>query len=275
MSSSILHAMSAEGIALRPLGPAFGAEICGLDLTTPLSLPMLEVLHDALMEYGVLLLRGQQSLPAELACGLAALEAPLLGQALHQAAPTLPLTVRPMPDLPPPGTAPGLFWHADRSHAVEPSLACLMRAAAPAGEIRFLDQRRALALLPAGLRARLESLRAEHASPLDRAARAEHPLVRRHPITGEASLYASPAFTTRILNLPATESRRLLGQVFAAATAGSLAWHHEWQAGDVLIWDNRSMLHATCSLSDVETLRIEGDRPVGVVRDEMPWVVAG
>jgi taurine dioxygenase len=275
MSSSALHTISADGIALRPLGPAFGAEICGLDLTIPLSWPMLEVLHDALVEYGVLLLRGQQSLPGELACRLAALEVPLLGQALHQAAPTLPLTVRPVPDLPPPGTAPGLFWHADRSHAVEPSLVCLARAVAPAGAIRFVDQRRALALLPVGLRARLESLRAEHASPLDHTAKAEHPLVRRHPITGEASLYASPAFTTRILNLPAAESRRLLGQVFAAATAGSLAWLHEWQAGDVLIWDNRSMLHTACSLSEVEALRIEGDRPVDMVRDEMPWVVAG
>jgi alpha-ketoglutarate-dependent taurine dioxygenase len=270
----ILHPPSATGITLRPLHPAIGAEVAGLDLAAPLTGPMLEVLHDALIERGVLLLRGQRALPASLAHGLAALELPLLAQALHQPAPSLPLTVGPTPDLPPPDAASGPFWHADRSYAAEPALACLMRAPTSGGEIAFADQRRALRQLPAGLRARLESLRAVHASPRDPGARAEQPLLRRHPVTGEPSLYANPAFTTRVLNLPGNESRQLLETLFAAATAGSLAWRHSWQAGDVLIWDNRSVLH-TIGGTGHEALRIEGDRPVALIADEMPWVVAG
>lgn len=268
-------APQAAGIALRPLHPAIGAEITGLDLAAPLSAPVLEVLHDALIEHGVLLLRGQRALPESLARGLAALEAPLLGQALHQAAPALPLTVAPRPDLPPPGAAPSPFWHADRSYAAEPALACLMRAEAAGGSIAFADQRRALALVPGALRSRLEALRAVHANPLDPTQRAEHPLVRRHPVTGEASLYVNPAFTTRILNLPATESRRLLDALLAAATTEALTWRHEWQLGDVLLWDNRSVLHTASGGAGFAALRIEGDHPVGLGADAMPWVMAG
>ncbi|MET0717337.1 MAG: TauD/TfdA family dioxygenase, partial [Pseudoxanthomonas sp.] len=241
----------------------------------PLSAPMVEVVHDALLEHGVLLLRGQYAAPVVLAHGLAALEAPLLDQGLHQAAPALPLTVGAPADLPGPGTAAGPFWHADRSYATEPALACVMRATAPTGSISFADQQRALARLPAALRARIQGLRAVHRSPLDPMARAEHPLVRRHPVTGEASLYANPAFTTRILNLPETESRRLLDVIFAAATAPELAWTHDWQAGDVLLWDNRRILHTASSGPMLETLRIEGDLPVGFAALEMPWVMAG
>ncbi|MFZ4406596.1 MAG: TauD/TfdA dioxygenase family protein [Paracraurococcus sp.] len=263
------------GIALRPLHPAFGAEISGLDLATPLAAGMLEVLHDALIEHGVLLLRDQRALPQCIARGLAALEAPWLGQALHQAAPALPLSVGAVPDLPPPGQAARPFWHADRSYAAEPGLACLMRADAPAGTIAFADQRAALAGLPSALRARLESLRAVHESPLDRTLRAEHPLVRRHPVTGDASLYADPAFTTRILNLPMVESDLLLGAAFATATAEAITWRHDWQSGDVLVWDNRRMLHTASSGPGLDSLRIEGDLPRAAALLDMPWVIAG
>jgi len=267
--------LAAQGLSLRPLPPSLGAEVHGIDLAAGISAPVLEVLHDALLEHGVLLLRGQRSLPPELALGLASLEAPLLGQGLHQAAPELPLTVDAPPDAPPPGLAPSPFWHADRSYASNPALACLVRAVVPAGQIAFVDQRRALALLPAQLRERLGALRAVHASPLDRRLQAEHPLVRRHPVTGEASLYVNPAFTTRVLNLPAPESGRLLAAAFAAATSGSLTWRHDWQPGDVLVWDNRSVLHTASLGPGLEALRIEGDQPVGAAALEMPWVMAG
>jgi taurine dioxygenase len=276
MSASVLPApRTVQGLSLRPLHPAVGAEVQGVDLAAGLPAAMLEVLHDGLLEHGVLLFRGQRALSPDLARGLAALEAPLLGQGLHQAAPDLPLIVDAPPDAPPPEALPSPFWHADRSYAPLPALACLVRAAKPAGEIAFVDQRRALALLPAALRERLGALRAVHASPLDPSLRSEHPLVRRHPVTGEAALYANPAFTTRILNLPEAESRRLLAAAFAAATAEVLAWRHSWQPGDVLVWDNRSLLHTASLGPGLEALRIEGDLPVGAAALDMPWVMAG
>ena len=92
---------------------------------------------------------------------------------------------------------------------------------------------------------------------------------------GPTVLYANPAFTIRILNLPEVESRRLLQTLFAAATAEALTWRHDWQAGDVLIWDNRSVLHTASSGPALEVLRIEGDQPTGVDALDMPWVMAG
>jgi taurine dioxygenase len=270
-----LSAPLATGISLRPLHPGFGAEVLGLDLAAPFPAAVLEVLHDALIDHGVLLLRGQSALPDSIARGLAALEAPRLGQALHQAVPALPLSVAAPADLPPPGRADAPFWHADRSYAAQPALACLMRAAAPAGEIAFADQRRAWTSLPPALRDRVGQLRAVHANPLDPTARAEHPLARRHPVTDEQVLYANPAFTTRILNLPEAESRRVLQALFAAATAEALTWRHAWQAGDVLIWDNRSVLHTASAGPALEALRIEGDQPTGAAALDMPWVMAG
>ncbi|RAI58995.1 TauD/TfdA dioxygenase family protein [Roseicella frigidaeris] len=276
MSSTLsCPALQHRGIALRPLHPTFGVEVQGLDLAAPLAAPVLEVLHDALIEHGVLLLRGQHGLPEALARRLAALEASLLGQALHQASPALPLSVGAVPDLPPPGWAAGPFWHADRSYAAEPGLACLLRAGEAGGEIAFADQRRALAALPAGLRDRAGTLRAVHANPWDPAARAEHPVLRRHPVTGEPALYVNPAFTTRLLNLPEAESRRLLQALLAAATAEAVVWRHSWQAGDVLIWDNRSLLHTASICPSLQALRIEGDQPAAAAAFEMPWVVAG
>ncbi|TCZ55400.1 TauD/TfdA dioxygenase family protein [Roseicella aquatilis] len=275
MSITLLPAPRAAGIVLRPLHPAFGVEVLGLDLGMPGNAPVPDLLHDALMGHGLLLLRGQSSLPERLARGLAVLEARLLDQAPHQGAPRLPLSVGAVPDLPPPGWAERPSWHTDRSYAARPALACLVRAAAPAGTIAFADQRHALAALPPALRARLDGLRAVHESPLDPALRAEHPLVRRHPVSGEALLYANPAFTTRILNLPAAESGRLLRRLFAAATEEAATWRHDWRAGDVLIWDNRRLLHTESHGPALEALRIEGDQPTGAAALDMPWVMAG
>src|SRR3954471_3363996 len=123
-------------LGLAPLPAGSGAEVTGLDLAMPLPAPVAEVLHDALIAHGVLLLRGQRADGTALAAvarQLAAIEAPLLGQGLHQAPPALPLAFGTPAELPPPGSGP--FWHADRSYAAAPALAGI--AVAPLGEIAF------------------------------------------------------------------------------------------------------------------------------------------
>lgn len=257
---------------ITPLHPAFAAEVTGLDLAAPLDAPTLEVLHDAFLEHAVLLFRGQR-LSAEaqsaFAAGLAAVEAPLLDRRSM----LLPPALRVVAGIPEGEAPPGAAWHADHTHEAEPSLACL--AHAPAGEasgIAFADQRAALALLPPGLRRRAEELRAEHAH---HGRLAEHPVVRSHPVTGEGALFVNPAFTRRILNLPSGESARLLAALFAAATAPAVTWHHAWQPGDLILWDNRAVLHTGAPAEALQRVRIEGDRPLGLRALEMPWVVAG
>ena len=186
--------------------------------------------------------------------------------------PALHITAGNRPgETPPPGAA----WHADHTHDAEPSLACIVHAAGPealAGAIGFADQRAALDRLSPGLRQRVEELRAEHrhAGHL-----AEHPVVRSHPLTGGPALFVNPAFTTRILNLPQAESDRLLATLFAAATAPQVSWRHGLEAGDLLLWDNRTVLHTGTPEAALQRTRIEGDRPLGLRALDMPWVVAG
>ncbi|MFC7692200.1 TauD/TfdA dioxygenase family protein [Paeniroseomonas aquatica] len=255
--------------------PRFAAEVTGLDLAGPIDAATLEVLHDAFLDHAVLLFRGEQAeagARASFAGRLAALERPLL----DRGSPPLPPVLRavggdPPGETPPPGDA----LHADHSHAAEPSIACIAQAAGPEaryGEIAFADQRAALEGLPPGLRQRAEELRAEHRHA---GQRAEHPVVRSHPITGAPSLFVNPAFTTRILNLPQAESDRLLARLFAAATAPPVTWRHGWEAGDLLLWDNRAVLHTGSPATALHRTRIEGDRPLGLRAMEMPWVVAG
>jgi taurine dioxygenase len=260
---------------ILPLHPLFAAEVTGLDLAGPIDVPTLEVLHDAFLEHAVLLFRSQRlsaAAQAGFATRFAALEAPLLDRMSVLLPPALRvITGNPPGEAPPPDTA----WHADHTHDSEPSLACFVHATsagAPAGDLAFADQRAALAGLPAALRHRAEELRAEHrhAGHL-----AEHPVVRSHPVTGEASLFVNPAFTTRILNLPARDSEALLAGLFAAATAPRVCWRHRLEPGDLLLWDNRAVLHTGTPAAALQQTRIEGDRPLGTRALEMPWVVAG
>jgi taurine dioxygenase len=259
---------------IQRLHPLFAAEVTGLDLAQPVDAATLQVLHDAFLDQAVLLFRGQSltaATQAEFARRLAALEVPLLGRCSL----LLPQALRAVPELRL-GAAPcGTAWHADNSHEAEPSLACIAHSvdSVPVSEsIGFADQRAALALLPPGLRRRAEELRAEHRAS---GRVADHPVVQNHPVTGEAALFVSPAFTARILNLPAAESDRLLAMLFAAATAQPVTWRHGWQPGDVLLWENRAVLHTGTATAVLQRTRIEGDRPLGTRALDMPWVMAG
>lgn len=69
-----------------------------------------------------------------------------------------------------------------------------------------------------------------------------HPLVRTHPESGRGVLFASPAYARHVLGLPADRSQALLERVHAAATTPD--WTHRWAVDDLLVWDNRAVLHS-------------------------------
>ncbi|MGZ9067331.1 MAG: TauD/TfdA dioxygenase family protein, partial [Burkholderiales bacterium] len=72
---------------------------------------------------------------------------------------------------------------------------------------------------------------------------AVHPLVRTHPETGRACLYLGRRSKAYLTGLPLEESEALLDALWAHATAPKLAWFHDWRAGDLLMWDNRCVMH--------------------------------
>lgn len=153
-------------------------------------------------------------------------------------------------------------WHSDMSYLEEPPAASLLyaREVPPrGGNTVFADMVAALEALPPRLRAKIEGLRARHdssytsagelrsgAAPVTdptRAPGAEHPIVRTHPVTGRRALYLGRRRNGWIVGLPLEESERLLDGLWSFCTRPEFAYEHRWRPGDLLIWDNRSVIH--------------------------------
>ena len=93
-----------------------------------------------------------------------------------------------------------------------------------------------------------------------------HPVVRTHDETGREALYVNPEFTTHIVDVPAEESISILFPVWLHAVTEEFCYRHHWIPGDLVIWDNRSVMHT--AILDYEEPRsmtrvvVKGDVPV-------------
>ncbi len=70
-----------------------------------------------------------------------------------------------------------------------------------------------------------------------------HPLVIKHPVSGRKALYLSPTYTTHIDGLAIPESDAVLAYLHAHCQQIQFGFRHRWTVGDMVIWDNRSVLH--------------------------------
>jgi taurine dioxygenase len=70
-----------------------------------------------------------------------------------------------------------------------------------------------------------------------------HPAVIQHPVTGRKSLYISSGFTAGIVGLPHEENREVMKKLFAFIEKPEHVYVHTWHYGDILLWDNRSLIH--------------------------------
>lgn len=150
---------------------------------------------------------------------------------------------------------PNEHWHSDMSYEpVPPKLTMLHALEAPelGGETAFANQHLAFTELSPTLQDQLRGMRAIHsAEDLARlyrqdpseAPRAVHPVVRRHEERGDEALYVCRAFTQRFDGWRRNESRGLLEFLFEHSARPDFQARHRWQAGDVVMWDNRSVLH--------------------------------
>jgi taurine dioxygenase len=163
-------------------------------------------------------------------------------------------------------------WHADSSFRAVPSAASLFYGAIcppEGGETWFLDAEAAYDDLDAETRARIDGLTAVHdlatlydwnarhtpgRPPLSEETRRKfppmpQPLVRTHPVTGRRSLFLCPAVISHIEGMDPAEGRALIKALMAHAGQERYVYRHRWRAGDLVAWDNRSVLH-TASLFD-------------------------
>jgi alpha-ketoglutarate-dependent taurine dioxygenase len=163
-------------------------------------------------------------------------------------------------------------WHADSSYREVASDASLFYAEivpAEGGDTLFADATAAYAALAPKLRARIDGLYAVHSLETLRQWGARHnpgraasgpsqlagfppmrqPLVRIHPATGARSLYVCPAVISHVEGLDPGESVTLIDTLIRHITQPQFVYTHRWRQGDLVMWDNRAVLH-TASLFD-------------------------
>lgn len=260
----------------RPLAPSFGAELSGMPVHGDVSDADLRAFVDALHRHRVLLLRNPGLDPGDLVAfskRLGPLELHAAVEARHPAHPEIFCVGNVVRDGITANFARGVEqWHADSSYRVTSSDASLFygeEVPPEGGETMFADATGAWDALDPATRQRIEGLRAVHSletlydwnrrhtpsrAPLSEEKRAlwppvSHPLVRTHPVTGAKSLYLCPAVISHIEGMDAAEGAALIEELTAHATAPRFVYSHRWRHGDLVIWDNRAVLH-TASLFD-------------------------
>jgi len=176
-------------------------------------------------------------------------------------------------------------WHTDDSYFAVPAKATLLHGIeipSSGGATWFCNMHSVYEALPARLRQRIDGLRAIHGYDTPRARNrpsartpqeiaetpdVEHPLVRTHPETGRKAVYLNPNRLDRIVGLERAESDALLDELVEEARKPQHHFGHVWQAGDIVVWDNRATMHRVVIDYPVGESRImqrvliEGDKP--------------
>ena len=157
-------------------------------------------------------------------------------------------------------------WHSDVScEAKPPAISILAARTLPdaGGDTMWANQYLAYDRLSDGMKAMLGGLRAVHmAFGLE----AVHPVVRTHPENGRKALFVNGGFTSHFEGMTKAESKPLLDYLVAFASAPDLIYRHRWTAGDVVLWDNRSVMHFAVHDYDdqhrvMHRVTVAGDEP--------------
>ncbi|MDH3600954.1 MAG: TauD/TfdA family dioxygenase [Candidatus Tectomicrobia bacterium] len=255
---------------VRGLSGIMGAEVLGLDLAQPIDDATRDAIYDAFLTHQALVFRKQNLSKAqqvEFTKRFGPLEAHIDSNRGADI-PEVHIVSNLGSDGKPSGKMGATAWHTDKSYRTAPSLATLLHAihTPPAGgETCFANMYAAYEALPAARQAELAELRVVHSWELSRikaggslATEAEirsappvsHPLVRTHPDTGRKCLYMGE-HACYIEGRPMEEGQALLQELEAYATQPRFVFQHQWQDGDLLMWDNRCLLHRAASNFDV------------------------
>ena len=247
-----------ETITVDKLTPVIGAEIGGIDLRNPLSNRQQDEIHRALAENLVIFFRNQPLTPEQhLAFGR------LFGELhVHPAAPHTdghPELLKIYADKDSP-RANGEEWHSDVSCEPEPPMGSILhiRQCPPkGGDTLFANMYAAYEALSERMKAYLGGLTAIHdgehvfrgtyaslgVKDKPKYPRAEHPVVRTHPVTGRKLLFVNRTFTTRIVGIPRDESDAMLEYLYRHAANPLFQCRFRWQPDSIAFWDNRSAQH--------------------------------
>ena len=270
-----------ESITVDRLTPVIGAEIGGADLGN-LSNRQFDEIHRALAENGAIFFRDQRITPEQhLDFGRRFGELHIHPAAPHESGHPALMVIKADENS---MRANGEGWHSDVSCDEEPPMGSILhiKECPPAGgDTLFVSMYAAYDALSDRMKAYLHGMTALHEGEhvyrglyadigvADKAQypRAEHPVVRTHPVTGRKALYVNRGFTVRLLGVPADESDGVLRYLYEHMENPLFQCRFRWRPNSVAFWDNRCVQHR--AMWDYWPYRrygnrvtVKGERPV-------------
>jgi taurine dioxygenase len=282
-------------LEIKPLSPALGAEIAGVDLRQDLPAETVASIIDAWHEHLVILFRDQELTEDDqirFAGHFGALQKRTrppesINEYGHTRYPELTMLVSNVRDN---GKLIGslpdgeMHFHSDQCYLEKPAAGTFLYAIevpSAGGDTLFLNMYKAYETLPAELKARIDGRKALNAYLYNTTTRAVNsakvdfdahphyvqPIVRTHPATKRKALYVNRLMTFTVEGLDDNDGTALLDALFDHMEQDTLIYAHHWRVGDLVLWDNRCTLHARTDFSDRERrlLRryvVAGDRVV-------------
>lgn len=280
---------------VKPTGAALGAEVRGLDLSKPLTSLEVELIKQVWLDHSVLLFRGQDLDDdalirfsrnfGKLELSPASADAAAGGQIHSQ--PEIWIISNVVEDGQPIGALGDkeADWHTDMSYVDEPPMGSILyslEVPTVGGNTSFANMYKAYEKLPAVLRDAARELTCRHDSSTTSvgetrvgfegvwdvrdAPGAVHPMVRVHPETGGLALYLGRRRNAYVPGLELEDSEDLLDELWVHCTKPEFAWTHSWEKGDLVMWDNRCVIHRREAFSPrvrrvMHRTQILGDKP--------------
>ncbi|MEQ1807347.1 MAG: TauD/TfdA family dioxygenase [Burkholderiaceae bacterium] len=252
---------------VRPLTPTLGAEIAGLDLSRPVPPTVFAALYQAFLRYQVLLFPPHELPPqAQVAFGklFGEVQVHVMAQYHADGFPELYRLSNLGPEGKPKGEHPDkgtLAWHTDGSwQRVTGQATIIYGEVIPrsGGETHFADMYGAYERLSPAWKARIANLRAVHNLDFSRTRRhgkdlmteeqrrakppVDQPIVRVHPETGRTCLYLGD-HAEYVVGMDYDEGRALIEELNLLAIHADLSYEHKWTPKQLILWDNRCVLH--------------------------------
>jgi alpha-ketoglutarate-dependent 2,4-dichlorophenoxyacetate dioxygenase len=257
---------SGSPFTVTPVGRVMAAEIGGIDLSLPFNDSVRDAILDALNAYQILIFPDQDlSEDAHIAFTMrfGDVEQHVARNYDGKTFGKVHLVSNLDPEGKPtkkPRSSGNFFWHTDKSYHEIPSLSTILHAIKvppDGGGTQFANMQLAYEALPEETKERIAGLNAVHsweasrnntfnrpATDVQKKERPPvlHPMVRTHPDTGRKTLYIG-THTAHIEGMPVGEGRALLYQLLDFATHPRFQYTHYWKKGQVVMWDNRCLLH--------------------------------
>jgi taurine dioxygenase len=276
MNATAKRMDDAAPFALNILRPGFAAEITDLDLSRPLDRDTRDAIIAAFHESPVLVFRGQ-ALDKEAQIAFTESFGELEGHvnrdfrsdgfpALHEVSnrdlETGKLTSRLQ-------NRGNYHWHTDKSYMAEPSRATILHAVTlppKGGDTLFAHMGEAFDALSEEIRSQIKTLKVVHSWERTRiksgskpateqeiadAPPVVHPLIRRHPVTGRKCLYIG-THASHVDGMHREAGEVLLAELQDFATQDCFVYRHVWREGDLVMWDNRCLLHKATESYDMD-----------------------